>query len=177
MSISQPIVERLRFISEARKAFDSKPKWELTPYRASQRLVMIVALKLNGVLKGGVSLRLRTPVNSWEEDVYGQLEVKLPGMNRALRLNPVEWRPKRYHDNPSSGPQAHRNERLWDRWHPFELNVMHGMQGFDQSGGGIAVPLPSVPGSFSEYADLCASLWICNDMYEVPPPPWTRDML
>ena len=175
--IAQPIYDRLRFIAEAKKAFDSTPKWEPITHRASQRLVMVVALRLNGVLRGGVSLRLRTPIAAWDEDVYGQIEVRLPGMNRPLRLNPIEWRPRRYHDNPASSPPAHRNQRLWDRWHPFDLNALHGMQGFDQSGGGIAVPLPHIPASFSEYANLCASLWVCSDMYDLPPPPWTDEML
>ncbi len=150
MTIPQPIYDRLRFIAEAKKAFDSKPRWEPTPHRSSQRLTLVVALRLNGVLRGGVSIRLRTPIDAWEENVYGQIEVRLPGMNRLLRLNPVEWRPRRYHDNPSTAPAVHRNQRLWDRYHPFDLNAAHGMQGFDQSGGGIAVPLPSVPDSFSE---------------------------
>ena len=159
-----PIIARLRYIAEAKKSFDAIAKWELTRNRSSHRLSLVVALRLNGILRGGVSIRLATPSDAWEEDVYGHIEVRLPGASRTLRLNPIEWRPLRPHDNPPSAPPAHRNQRLYDRWLPFEINENFGLAAFDQSGPGIAVPLPHVPRTFSEFTDLCSSLWLCPDM-------------
>ena len=118
-----------------------------------------------------------TPGDVWEEDVYGHIEVRLPGATRTLRLNPIEWRPLRYHDNPPSAPPAHRSQRLFDRWLPFDINEKHSIAAFDQSGPGIAIPLPRVPNSFAEYADLCSDLWRCPDMMGLTPPPWSRKML
>lgn len=171
------ILDRLRFVDEAKKSFDATPTWEIVPNRTSTKLSLIVALRLNGTLRGGVSIRITTPADAWEEDVYGHIEVRLPGSNRALRLNPVEWRPLRYHDNPAKAPPPHRNQRLWDRWLPFDLNASYGLHAFDQSGCGIAVPLPDAIGNFSQYTDICARLWKCPDMMGLSPPPWTRTLV
>jgi len=172
-----PILDRLRFIAEAKKAFDSKPIWKKEKYRSSIRLSLIVALRLNGVLRGGVSIRISTPSDVWEEDVYGHVEVRLPGVNRSFRINPIEWKPLRYHDNPSQASAPHRNQRLWDRWLPFDLNAPRGLHSFDQTGCGIAVPLPRALSNFSDYTDLCSTLWLCPDMMGLPAPPWARRML
>jgi len=175
VAIPRAIYDRLNFIAEAKKSFDSEPVWELAPHRFAQRLTMVVALRLNNILRGGVSLRMRTPVDAWEEDVYGHIEVKLPGATRLLRLLPIEWRPAHYHDNPPNSPDVHRNQRLWDRWHPFDLNAEYGFQSFDQSGAGIAVPFQA--NSFTEYTDFCATVWRCSDLYDLPAPPWTRTLI
>ena len=174
---SGEILHRLREVAEARKSFDAPPKWVISQNRRTDRLNLITAIRLNGVLFGGVSIRLVTPADAWEEDVYGHVEVRLPGVQRALRVSPVEWKPFRYHDNPATSPLPHRNQRLWDRWHPFDLNAPLGIGAFDQSACGIAVPLPRDPATFSEYADLCADLWRCPDMIGLNPPPWARKML
>lgn len=171
------ILERLKFVADARKSFDTVPKWEPIPYRSGRLLILVVALRLDGILRGGVQLRLKTPEDTWEDDVYGQIEVRLPAGRRSLRLNPVEWRPMRHHDNPPNAPNPHRNQRLWDRWHPFDLNEPYGLRCFDQTSSGIAVPLPREVGSFNEYTDLCSSLWHCPDLIGLTPPPWTRDLI
>ncbi len=171
------ILDRLRTIDEARKSFDVKPQWVTTQNRSTQRLTLNVALRLDGILRGGVSILLATPVDAWEEDVYGHIAVRLPGLSRSLRLNPVEWSPLRHHDNPLSGPAAHRGVRLFDRWHPFDINAQFGLASFDQSGPGIAVELPRVPNRFSEFSDLCSNLWRCPDMMGLPPPPWSRRLV
>jgi hypothetical protein len=141
------------------------------------RLSLVVALRLDGLLRGGVSMRIETPVDAWEEDVYGHIEVRPSGMKRALRVIPVEWKPRRYHDNPPNAPAAHRNQRLWDRYMPFELNAESGLGAFDQSTSGIAIELPQQPTNFSGYTDLCSRLWNCPDILGLDPPPWTRKML
>lgn len=175
--LSQPIIDRLRFVADTKKSFDSEPTWRSAPNRSSDRLTLVVALRLQGVLRGGVSIRLATPRDVWEEDVYGHIEVRLPGVSRSLRLNPVEWRPLRHHDNPPDAPLAHRSQRLWSRWLPFEVNALYGAGAFDQSASGIATPLPREPAAFSEYADLCADLWRCPDLLGLAPPPWARTLL
>ena len=79
------ILDRLRFIAEATKTFDANPMWEEVPSRLSPRLSLVVAIRLDGILRGGVSLRFATPKHMWEEDVYGHIEVRLPGVVRTLR--------------------------------------------------------------------------------------------
>ena len=175
--LSKPILDRLRFIAEAKKTFDVTPRWSLSPSRSRGRLTLVVALRLDGVLRGGTSVRLATPNDAWEEDVYGHIEVRLPGVSRPLRLNPIEWRPLRPHDNPPDAPPALRSQRLWDRWLPFEINAPYGAGAFDQSTSGIAVPLPREPSDFSEYTDLCADLWRCPDLLGLEPPPWAGALL
>jgi hypothetical protein len=122
-------------------------------------------------------MRLVTPSDAWEADVYGHIEVRLPGVIRTLRLIPVEWRPLRYHDNPPNAPAAHRNLRLWDRYMPIDLNAPLGLGAFDQSAPGIAVDLPRAPANFKEYTDLCSDLWKCPDLLGLQPPPWARELL
>ena len=122
-------------------------------------------------------MRLATPTDAWEQDVYGHIEVRLPGVSRTLRLNPVEWRPLRYHDNPPNASAAHRNQRLYDRHLPFVLNAPLGLGPFDQSSAGIAVELPRAPANFQEYTDLCSDLWICPDLLGLEPPPWMRNIV
>ena len=173
---SHPILDRLRWIADAKKGFDAKPTWTTIEHRASARLDLVVALRLGGVLRGGVSMRLQTPRDVWEEDVYGHIEVRFPDSKRALRLNPIEWRPLRHHDNPPTSPPAHRGQRLLDRWLPFHFNQRLGLGAFDQSVPGIAVPLPRAPNSFLEYTDLCSDLWHLPDMMGLAPPPWARRM-
>jgi hypothetical protein len=170
-------LDRLRFIAEAKKSFDSEPAWSPVPSRLSSRLSLVVALRLDGILRGGVSLRLETPLDVWEEDVYGHIEVRALGMTRALRVLPVEWKPFRWHDNPPSAPPAHRNQRLWDRYMPFEINAQHGLGAFDQSTSGIAIELPRQVANFNEYTDLCSSLWNCPDLLGLAAPPWSREIL
>lgn len=167
----------MQFVADAKKSFDTHPKWEILPNRYSRVLSLVVALRLNGTLRGGVSIRIVTPEDSWEEDVYGHLEVKLPQNRRLLRVNPVEWRPLRHHDNPPNAPDAHRNQRVYDRWHPFDINAAYGLRSFDQSGPGIAVPLPRTVDNFTNYMELCADIWRCPDMYELEPPPWTKELI
>jgi hypothetical protein len=174
---TRAILDGLRFVAEAKKSFDSVPSWTEVPSRLSSRQSLVVALRLDGVLRGGASLRIVTPTDAWEEDVYGQIEVRLPGVTRALRLHPIEWKPLRHHDNPPDAPPAHRNQRLWDRHYPFELNAPFGLGAFDQSTSGIATELPRAPSNFKEYTDLCSDLWICPDLLGLPPPRWTRTML
>ena len=167
----------MRFIVDAAKTFDSEPSWRETTNRLSTRLSLVVGIRLKGILQGGVSLRLVTRSDAWEEDVYGHIEVRLPGDSRMLRLLPVEWRPLRYHDNPPHAPAAHRNQRLWDRYLPFDINAEFGLGAFDQSSSGIATELPRMPSSFAQYTDLCSDLWKCPDLLGLPPPPWTRALL
>ena len=167
------IIDVLSWIADAEKSFDAAPQWTTVTSRGSYRLELVVAVRLEGILQGGASIRLATPYDAWERDLYGHVEVRIPGVSRTLRLNPIEWRPLRHHDNPASAPEAHRLIRLWDRWLPFDQNKKMGLGAFDQSAPGVAVPLPRDLTSFTDYADLCAELWRCPDMMGIQPPPWS----
>jgi len=117
-----------------------------------------------------------TPQDTWDEEVYGQIEVRMPGISH-LRLNPVEWRPLRYHDNPPDAPAAHQFVRLWDRWHPFDLNRPLGIRAFQQTRSGVAIPLLRAVTTFSEYTHLCADIWRCPDLLGLRPPPWSKQLI
>ena len=175
---TRAILDRLRFIARGQKSFDSTPAWDEIPCRATSRLLLVVALRLNGTRRGGVSLRLATPADAWEEDVYGHIEVRLPGFNSHAPSDPVEWlSPYRYRDNPPSAPPAHRSQRLWDRWLPLEINAQFSLAAFDQSANAIAVPLPRALANFSEYVLICAPIFGSLILLGLAPPPWSKRII
>ena len=152
-------------------------KWYLVQNRPAGRLEWQAGLRLEGVLGGGVSARLATPADAWDRDVYGQVEVRVSYLPRAVRINPVEWRPRRPHSNSPTAPEGHALVTTLDRWHPYELNRDQDVSVFFQGAVGVAVPLPSDINSFSAYLKFCAIVWKCPDMEKVPPPPWSRSLV
>lgn len=172
----QELLTRLYDANLTSKTLDETPRWEKVRDRQSVKLEYRAALRMDGNLGGGVSVRLQTPENGWEDDLYGQIEIRRPGMRSALRLNPVEWRPLREHRNPPDAPEPYRLKILRDRWHPFELNQPLGIDVFTQSKPGIAAPLPRAVSSFSDYIDLCAELWRLPELREIPAPPWSKQL-
>lgn len=172
----QKILDRLAFVVEAKKTFDSKPQWSRVQSRDSERLQLSVSLLIGGALKA-VTLRLVTPANVWEEDVYGQLEVRGLNLPKHLRLLPIEWRPLRHHDNPPDAPEPHDSLRLFDRYMPFHLNMDRGIGVFTQTRTAVMVDLPRAVSDFPSYCDLCSDIWRCPDMIGLKPPPWSRTLV
>lgn len=170
------LLRRLEEVAAAEKTFDAAENWVALTDKSSSVLQYRVSLRIDGVLQGDVSLRLTTPLRAWEEDVYGQIGVGIPGSKTELRLNPVEWRPRRKHSNPASANPPLDLLTLSDRWHPFEHNKVLGIKVFRQDQPGIAAPLPRAISSFTDYIDLCAELWNCPDTTRIPAPPWSRDL-
>lgn len=170
------LLARLGTVNGAAKSFDAFPNWEIVTDRSSSALHYVTALRIDGALGGGVSLRLVTPISAWEQDVYGQISVAVPGARSQLRLTPIEWRPRREHRNPDRAPEPHRLISVKDRWHPFDLNRPLGIRVFQQADPGVAVPLPRAISSFSDYIALCAELWNCPDATRIPAPPWSRTL-
>lgn len=70
--------DRLSFVEDSNKEFDTSPSWKVVPDRMSSKLMLVTAIRLRGTLRGGVSIRLKTPLDAWEEDVYGHIEVQAP---------------------------------------------------------------------------------------------------
>lgn len=175
--LHQQALERLETVSDADKSIDALTDWYKVLNRPTGKLQWQAALKLNGVLGGGVSAILSTPIDVWEKDVYGQISVLLPTYKRTVRLNPVEWRPIRPHSNPFDAPEGHALRTYLDRWHPYELNRDKDISVFLQSAVGVAVPLPDGIDSFSDYLHFCARVWRCPDIQKVPPPPWSPSLV
>lgn len=173
----EKIRQRLSFVESSHKDFDAETDWKIEPDRTSQRLMFVTAVRLAGALRGGVSIRLKTPIDAWEGDVYGHIEVQAPGLKGTMRLCAIEWRPLHDHDNPPNAPPAHRYAKLQDRWYPYDLNKELSIDVFLQRTAGIAAPLPRNVNNFQEYCDLCSNLWRCPDMMGVKPPPWSRTLL
>lgn len=92
----------------------------------------------------------------------------------TLRLNPVEWRPLRDHRNRPDASPEYRGKTLTDRIHPFAANKRYGVAVFKQSEPGIAVEFPRAISRFEDYLKLCAEIWKCPDVEDIPPPPWSR---
>ncbi|WJR67185.1 hypothetical protein QTA58_00120 [Neorhizobium sp. CSC1952] len=171
-------MERLTEIDAAPKTLDSLPEWALVTSRPSGKLYWTAAVRLNGILGGGVSIRFATPADVWELDVYGHIEVAIPALGpRRLRLNPAEWRPRSDHRNQMWVPAPHSLATYKDRWHPFDLNKERGVTIFLQGSAGAAVPLPDDIDSFSDYLHFCGAIWKCPDVEKVPPPPWSRRLV
>lgn len=171
------LVDHLDHVNAASKSIDAMSQWYKVLNRPTGKLEWQAALKLDGFLGGGVSVLFSTPVDTWEADVYGQISVKMAFLPRAVRINPVEWKPRRPHSNPPGAPEGLALETLRDRWHPYALNRDLDVQVFLQGAVGIAEPLPTGIGSFSDYLKFCAIVWKCPDIERVPPPPWSRNLL
>ena len=172
------IIDHLRAVSLAEKTFDSPVDWKpIKDSRGQERLYLRGALRLDGQLGGGVSLLISTPRTDWERDVYGQLEVRRPGIRAHLRLLPVEWRPRRQHRNPASASDDLKLLTLVDRWHSFEDNAPLGINGFNQTQTGIARDLPRAISSFSDYLNLASEIWKLPDLRTIAPPPWSKTLL
>lgn len=139
--------------------------------------MLTCGLRLNGVLAGGASVRLKTPVDAWEDDVYGHVEVRVIGIPRAFRLDPVEWRPLAPHTNSPNAPGELASLTLFDRHHPCDLNLPFGLPVFQQIAPGVAAPLPRDIPTFQEYVNLCAEVWRCPDMRTIQPPEWAETLL
>jgi hypothetical protein len=171
------LLDHLDHVNSASKSIDAMSNWYTVFNRPAGRFEWQAALKLGGTLGGGVSARLATPVDAWEADVYGQLEVRVAFLPRAARLIPVEWRPKRPHTNPPGAPEGLALETFFDRWHPYDLNRDQDVSVFLQGAVGFADALPDWIISFSDYLKFCAIVWKCPDIERVPTPPWSRSLL
>jgi hypothetical protein len=171
------LLEHFDHVNGSEKTIDAMTPWYKVLNRPTGRLEWQAALRLGGVLGGGTSVRFATPVDAWENDVYGQLEVRMAFLPRAARLNPVEWRPKRPHSNTGNAPEGHAFLTHFDRWHPWELNKDQDVGVFLQGAVGVAAGLPSGINDFSAYLKFCAIVWKCPDIENVPPPPWSRNLL
>lgn len=168
----------LDHVDAASKELDALPTWELVTHRPSGNLLWQAAVRLNGRLGGGASILLSTPVGVWENDLYGQITVRSADtLNKAARLNPIEWRPRRRHTNPPAQAEEHSLQTLDDRWHPYDINRPLGPDVFLQKCPGIAVPLPASVIDFVTYLDFCGQVWKCPSIKEVPPPPWSPQMI
>jgi len=165
----------LAAIAPAPKSFDSIASWRVIQDRTSPILECLVSLKIDGVARG-VRARFRTPQALWEQEAYAQIEVVSPLVRGALRIMPIEWRPRRSHRNPAAAPDHLRLLTLTDRWHPTPENLPLGIGVFAQYDVGIAAPLPRAIATFEDYLALCAELWNCPDALHVPNPPWTPGM-
>jgi hypothetical protein len=176
--LENQILDALERISQAQKAFDENPNWvSISDNRGSERLELTAALQINGVLGGGVSLRINTPRNSWEKDVYGHIEVRRPDMKPHARLAAIEWRPRHDHTNPPYAPYGLRLKVLSDRWHSFDDNRHLGIEAFTQSKASVARPLPRTILSFREYIELAAEIWNFPEATTIETPEWSRLLL
>lgn len=170
------LISQLDEVDRAPKTLDAMADWEQKWDRPSGTLMWHTALRLGGVLGGGVSARLKTPLAAWDRDVYGHIEVKPSFLPRSFRLHPVEWKPNTPHRNPSWAPGEHRLATYFDRWHPYELNREGAIGIFTQGDVGVAVPLPPEVVTFSDYLKFCAEVWKCPDIEKVPTPPWSQTL-
>ncbi|MGY5779061.1 hypothetical protein [Rhizobium sp. LEGMi135b] len=174
----EAIISRLAEIDAAPKSLDSFPEWNLVMSRPAGKLYWTSAVRLSGVLGGGVSVRFATPADVWDKDVYGHIEVAMPVLGpRRLRINPAEWRPRSDHRNPAWVQAPHALSTYRDRWHPFDLNKERGISIFLQGVSGAAVPLPDDIETFSDYLHFCGAIWKCPDVEKVQPPPWSPQLV
>lgn len=170
------VLEGVARVARAHKSFDCKPDtrpaWRRQPARGAEIWTLTCGLRLNGALAGGAMIRLKTPTDVWEEDVYGHVEVRIPGVPRACRIDPIEWRPLGPHTNPPDAPEGLGLMTLFDRHHPSHLNRPLGVAVLHQTATGIAAPLPRDITTFAEYVHLCAEVWNCPDMRSIEAPEW-----
>ncbi|MBX4911218.1 MULTISPECIES: hypothetical protein [Rhizobium] len=170
--------DHLDMVDAADKELDSVVDWEKILHRPSGTLQWTTSVRLNGRLGGGASVRLTTPASVWESNVYGQIEIRSAATgNRTVRLNPVEWKPLKPHHNPRIDNEEHSLATYYDRWHPYPMNRGLDVDIFFQKKIGIALPLPQNVTTFAEYLYFCGQVWKCPSMKDVPPPPWSPQLV
>jgi len=168
-------LSRLAAISQAPKSFDSWPEWEVSEGRTTPILHFRAPLRIDGLL-GPVIVHLTTPQAAWEDEMIGQVEVRRPTGRSSWGLDTIEWNPRNPHSNPPGAPAELRFLTLTDRMHPFALNRRLGLDAIEQKVKRIGVEFPRAITTFTEYCDLCAEVWHCPDMRDVPPPTWFKKL-
>ena len=110
------------------------------------------------------------------QDVYAQLEIWCPEIERYLHFERIEWKPNRPHTNPFTAPAGLKGKQLLDRHHPFTLNRRLGIPALLQAVPLIGIDLPAGIETFTDFTGLLSRVWQV-DGPDFPVPPWQERLL
>jgi hypothetical protein len=175
--LEREILDRVAAVIVANKSWAAPPAWRLAPNHRSNHCLEIVApLLLQGVVRSGFQARLNARADLPEREVYGQLELWCPEIERFLHFERVEWRPMKPHTNPMHSPAGLRGIKLTNRHHSFQLNRRAGLPGLLQTTQLTGVDLPGSIQTFNDFAAFVGEAWRI-DMTQMPVPPWQGGLL
>jgi hypothetical protein len=110
-------------------------------------------------------------------DVYAQIELWCPEIERFLHFERAEWKPIRPHTNPFRAPKNLRGRILQDRHFPYSLNRKLGIPSLLQTVTLIGQPIPEEDSeAFNKFAEFLGTVWKV-DASNLPTPPWQRSLL
>jgi hypothetical protein len=136
------ILDQVAEFSKSPKAWGGNLSWQLTTHRSNACVQGVVPLLVGGAAKSGFQARLSARTDMTEREVYAQLELWCPEIEKYLHFDKVGWRPIRPHTNPPAAPAGLRGRTLLDRQYPFLLNRRLGIPGLLQTVTLVAEPLP-----------------------------------
>jgi hypothetical protein len=125
----------------------------------------------------GLQARLCARTDLPERDVYAQLELWCPEIEKNLHFDKAEWRPLRPHTNPPSAGVRLRGLTLIDRQHRFDVNRRLGIPGLLQTVPLIGESLPEGMETFNDFCVYLGKLWNLAEASLLPAPPWQERFL
>lgn len=175
--LERDILDRVAGAVAATKTIGGLPAWSPAPsHRSNHCLELVIPLLIDGLSVSGLQARLNARADMAERDVYAQMELWCPEIERFLHFERVEWRPNRPHTNPFTAPANLRGKRLLDRHHPFRENRRLGIPGLLQTAPLIGVELPDRLETFTDFTGFLGTVWRL-DSPDFPAPPWQARFL
>jgi hypothetical protein len=176
-NLEREILERVAEFAHASKGFGGRLSWRSAPrHRSNTCLELVAPLLVDGASRDGFQARLNARSDVPDGDVYAQLELWCPEIERYLHFERAEWRPLRRHTNPLTAPARLRGRNLEDRHFPYSLNRRLGIRALLQTVTLVGQPLPDGLGTFNKFGDFLGTIWGI-DASELPIPPWQRRLL
>jgi hypothetical protein len=175
--IEREVLDRVAEFSQSRKAWGGNLSWRSTTHRSNAYVQAVIPLFIGGAAKSGFQARLSARTDMAERDVYAQLELWCPEIEKYLHFDRVEWKPIRPHSNPQTAPAGLRGRILMDRQYPFLLNRRLGIPGLLQAVTLVAKPLPDGLQTFNDLCGFLSTMWALADSSPLPEPPWQERLL
>jgi hypothetical protein len=111
-----------------------------------------------------------------DQELYGQLELWAPEIEKYLHFERVAVKPIRPHTNTPTAPAGLRGVTLFDRRYPFSLNRRLGIPCLLQTVPSIAQPAPPGIENFKDFCRFLNATWTIDNCDTIPTPPWQENL-
>jgi hypothetical protein len=88
--LEREILDRVAEFSQSRKVWGGNPSWRPAAHRSNACVQAVVPLFVGGAAKSGFQMRLSARTDMAERDVYAQLELWCPEIEKYLHFDKVE---------------------------------------------------------------------------------------
>jgi hypothetical protein len=175
--LENELLERVAQISNASKALAGGAGWRPVRNRTPTAIELVNPISIEGAVHSGLQARLTARSDMPDSDVYAQLEVWCPEIEKYLHFDRAEWRPIRPHTNPPNSPSGLRGLCLQDRMLPFSLNRRLGINALLQTVTLMGQPLPEDLTTFKRFTEFLGIMWHLEGASVLPEPPWQERLL